>query len=134
MHACGLVGEVIEHAWLSTQSHPDFMRLPLPPLAQGLLLAGVREAITTRFALPRSIPSQGRKRRTSTSPKDAQSRRGSMMSVVPLREHYWHHHGIDEAFDRSRERGKNTPKNAQETHEMGRTKPGRMAPRTLENQ
>jgi integrase len=37
------------------------------------------------------------------------------MSEQTLREHYWHHHpdfqdGVDEAFDRSRERGKNTPK------------------------
>ncbi len=52
------------------------------------------------------------------------------MSEQTLREHYWHHHpdfqdGVDEAFDRSRERGKNTPKNAQETHEMRRTKRGK---------
>jgi integrase len=51
------------------------------------------------------------------------------MSEQTLREHYWHHHpdfqdGVDEAFDRSRERRKNTPKNAQETHEMERTKRG----------
>jgi integrase len=51
------------------------------------------------------------------------------MSEQTLREHYWHHHpdfqdGVDEAFDRSRERRRNTPKNAQETHEMGRTKWG----------
>lgn len=51
------------------------------------------------------------------------------MSEQTLREHYWHHHpdfqdGVDEAFNRSRERRKNTPKNAQETREMGRTKQG----------
>jgi integrase len=51
------------------------------------------------------------------------------MSEQTLREHYWHHHpdfqdGVDQAFDRSRERGKNTPKNAQETHEIKRTKQG----------
>ncbi|MGB8630841.1 MAG: hypothetical protein WCD69_15865, partial [Xanthobacteraceae bacterium] len=51
------------------------------------------------------------------------------MSEQTLREHYWHHHpdfqdGVDEAFNRSRERRRNTPKNAQETHEIGRTKRG----------
>ncbi|MFZ1882888.1 MAG: site-specific integrase [Rhodoplanes sp.] len=51
------------------------------------------------------------------------------MSEQTLREHYWHHHpdfqdGVDEAFDRSRERGKNAPKNAQETYETRRTKRG----------
>ena len=51
------------------------------------------------------------------------------MSEQTLREHYWHHHpdfqdGVDEAFDRSRERRGNTPKNAQETREIGRTKRG----------
>jgi len=39
------------------------------------------------------------------------------MSEQTLREHYWHHHpdfqdGVDEAFVRSRERARNTPKNA----------------------
>ena len=51
------------------------------------------------------------------------------MSEQTLREHYWHHHpdfqdGVDEAFDRSRERRGNTPRNAQETREIGRTKRG----------
>jgi len=49
------------------------------------------------------------------------------MSEQTLREHYWHHHpdfqdGVDEAFGRSRERARNAPKNAQETHEKRRTK------------
>jgi integrase len=49
------------------------------------------------------------------------------MSEQTLREHYWHHHpdfqdGVDEAFGRSRERSRNAPKNAQETHEKRRTK------------
>jgi integrase len=48
------------------------------------------------------------------------------MSEQTLREHYWHHHpdfqdGVDEAFGRSRERARNAPKNAQETHEKRRT-------------
>jgi integrase len=61
------------------------------------------------------------------------------MSEQTLREHYWHHHpdfqdGVDEAFGRSRERGKNAPKNAQETHETRRTKRGETGRRLLKNQ
>ncbi|WP_185983013.1 tyrosine-type recombinase/integrase [Aureimonas mangrovi] len=51
------------------------------------------------------------------------------MSEQTLRTHYQHHHpdyqdGMDQAFERARERTGNRPKIAQETHETRRTKRG----------
>jgi hypothetical protein len=46
MHAFRLIGKFIEHARAASQSHPDLLRLPEPPLMDRFLLARVCEPIS----------------------------------------------------------------------------------------